>query len=91
MSVILFGLHVQAFRKIVLNLTFYNMTSCYNPRARLFKKLHLEDQNDRDLKIPCFGIQNQVIHLTFVTIYRSDIGLDHTLQDDHIWITSAVN
>lgn len=25
------------------------------------------DQNDSDLEIPCFAIQDQVIHITFVS------------------------
>lgn len=46
-----------------------------NHWAQLFKKFNL-DQNDRDLKMPCFDIQDQVIHLTFESDFQSNIGLD---------------
>ncbi|KAF7648201.1 hypothetical protein LDENG_00160490 [Lucifuga dentata] len=46
------------------------------PWAQLFKKFNL-DQNDSDLEISCFAIQDQVIHLTVVPVFQSNIGLDN--------------
>jgi len=37
---------------------------CYIFWAQLFKKLNL-DQNDLDLNIPCFAIQDQTIPYTY--------------------------
>ncbi len=53
------------------------------------------DQNDLILKIPCFAIQDQVIHLYFLLVFKSKIGLTtmiqiHTFSDSQIWITSAL-
>ena len=45
------------------------------PRAKLFKQFNL-DQNNLDLEIPCFAIQDQVISITFVLVFQSNIGLD---------------
>jgi len=64
--------------------------------GQLFKTFNL-DQNDPDLEIPIFPIQDQVIHLTFMPVFQSNIGLDHpdpdthSFQDDQIRITSALN
>ncbi len=44
--------------------------------VQLFQKFNL-DQNDPGLKILCFAIQDQLIHLTFVLVFQSNIGLDH--------------
>ncbi len=38
------------------------------------------DQNDPDLEIPCFAIQDQLIHHTCVPVFQSNIGLDHPDQ-----------
>lgn len=40
-----------------------------------------QDQNDPDLEIKFFAIQYQVIHLTFVPVFQSNIGLDHPDPD----------
>jgi len=45
--------------------------------GQLFKTFNL-DQNDPDLEIPFFPIQDQVIHLTFMPVFQSNIGLDIT-------------
>lgn len=42
--------------------------------AQLFKKFPL---NPDDLAIPCFAIQDQVFHLTFVLVFQSNIVLDN--------------
>ncbi len=49
-------------------------------RAKLFKKFHL-DQNNLDLEIPYFAIQDQLIHFTFGLVFQSNIGLDHPDPD----------
>ncbi len=40
----------------------------------MFTKLNL-DQNDLDLEIPCFAVQDLVTHLTFVLVFQSKIGI----------------
>jgi len=42
----------------------------------LFKTFNL-DQNDPDLEIPFFPIQDQVMRLTFMPVFQSNIRLDH--------------
>jgi len=49
-------------------------------RGQLFKTFNL-DQNDPDLGIPFFPIQDQVIRLTFMPVFLSNIGLDHPDPD----------
>ena len=44
------------------------------------KKCNL-DQNDPDLEIQFFAIQDQVIRLTFMPFFQSNIGLDHPDPD----------
>lgn len=63
--------------------------------GQLFKKCNL-DQNDPDLEIPFLVIQDQVIWLTFMPVFQSNIGLDHPdpdtfFLDYQIRITSALN
>jgi len=48
--------------------------------GQLFKTFHL-DQNDPDLEIPFFPIQDQVIRLTFMLFFQSNIVLDHPDPD----------
>jgi len=48
--------------------------------GQLFKTCNL-DQNDPDLEIPFFPIQDQVIRLTFMPVFQSNIGLDHPDPD----------
>ena len=48
--------------------------------GQLFKTFNL-DQNDQDLEIPCFAVQDQVIRLTFTPVFQSSIGLDHLDPD----------
>jgi len=48
--------------------------------GQLFKTFNL-DQNDQDLEIPFFPIQDQVIRLTFMPVFQSNIGLDHPDPD----------
>jgi len=43
----------------------------------LFKTFNL-DQNDPDLEIPLFPIQDQAIRLTFMPVFQSNIGLDQS-------------
>jgi len=43
----------------------------------LFKIFNL-DQNDLDLETPRFATQDQVIQLTFVLVFQSKIGFDHS-------------
>jgi len=52
-------------------------------RGQLFKTFNL-DQNDPDLEISFFPIQDQVIHLTFMPVFQSNIGLDHPDPDTQI-------
>ncbi len=40
--------------------------------GQLFRKF-----NFNFLEIPCFAVQDQVTHLTFVLVFQSKIGLDH--------------
>ena len=54
------------------------------------------DQNDLNLEIPFLANQDQVILLTFVPVFQSDIGLNHLDHDTNfqgyqIRITSALN
>lgn len=42
------------------------------------------DQNNLDLEIPCFVIQDQVIHFTCV-VFQSKIGLYHPDSDTHFF------
>ena len=49
-------------------------------KGQLFKKFNL-DQNDPDLEIPFFALQNQVICLIFMPVFQSNIGLDHLDPD----------
>ena len=44
--------------------------------GQLFKTFNL-DQNDPDLEIPFCAIQDQVICLTFMMVFQSNMGLDH--------------
>ena len=46
--------------------------------GQLFKTFNL-DQNYPDLEIPFFAIQDQVIRLTFMMVFQSNIGLDQFL------------
>ncbi len=52
--------------------------------GQLFRKFNL-DQNDLDLEIPCFAIQDQVINLTLVMVFQSKTGLDHPDPDTHFF------
>jgi len=63
----------------------------------LFKTFNL-DQNDPDLEIPFFPIQDQAIRLTFMPVWFFKATLDwitliqiHSFQDYQIRITSALN
>jgi len=44
-------------------------------------KFPILDQNDPDLEIPFFPIHDQVIRLTFMPVFQSNIGLDHPDPD----------
>jgi len=48
--------------------------------GQLFKTFNL-DQNDPDLEIPLFPIQDHVIRFTFMPVFQSIIGLDHPDPD----------
>lgn len=48
--------------------------------GQLFKKYN-QDQNDPDLEILFFAIQDQVIRLTFMPVFQSNIRLDHPDPD----------
>jgi len=47
-----------------------------------FKKFNL-GENDLDLEIPCFAIQDQVINFTFVPVIQSENGINHPDPDTH--------
>lgn len=51
--------------------------------GQLFKKFNL-DQNDLDLEIQFFAIQDQVIRLVFMPVFQSNIGLDHPDPDTQL-------
>ena len=48
--------------------------------GQLFKTFN-QDQNYPDLEIPFFLVQDQVIRLTFMPVFQSNIGLDHPDPD----------
>ena len=54
----------------------------------MFKTFNL-DQNYLDLEIPFFAIQDQVIPLTFILVFQSNIGLDHPDPDTVFKITKS--
>ena len=41
----------------------------YNALGPLFQKIFNLDQIDPDLEIPCFAIQDHLIHLTFMPVF----------------------
>ena len=51
-------------------------------RGRFFKSFNL-DQTDPDLEISFSAIQDHVIHLIFMLVFQSNVGLDYSDPDSN--------